>query len=168
MQWVDRGTDRWSVAAAYQLFCSHGFRTASTESIGAAAGVSVQTVHFRFRTKNEVLRGIHEWTVLGDESRPPEVVTGTADINARIAPTLPIFATLARESAGQIYRESRRLRREGMEHVVSPLQEENALRVDINPRRATDVLDFLIGPEAYALLQLSARRLRKRPSWGAR
>lgn len=137
---------------------------------------SVQTVYFQFRTKNELLRAVHEWTVLGDEGLTPgmqpwyraaleapnastllrEIVTGTADINARIAPTLPIFATLAREPAGQIYRESRRLRREGMEHLVSLLQVRNALRDDLNPRRAADILDFLIGPEAYAQLVINS------------
>lgn len=162
--------------AAYDLFCENGFRATTMEAIGAAAGVSVQTVYFQFRTKNEVLRAVHEWTVLGDEGLPPEaqpwyvaavaeptaaralacVVAGSAQLNARIAPTLPIYATLAKEAAGDIYRTSRRLRREGMEQLLTALSAKAPIRADISRNRATDLLDFLMGPESYAELVLRA------------
>lgn len=170
------------VRAAYDLFCRLGFRATTMEAIGTAAGVSVQTVYFQFRTKDEVLRAVHEWTVLGDEGLPPQLqpwnvaamrepdaraalaklVAGTATLNARIAPTLPIFATLAQEPGGEIYRNSRRLRRQGMEEVVVTLKAKTPLHQGITPTRAADLLDFLMGPESYAELVLRAGWSRRR------
>jgi AcrR family transcriptional regulator len=162
------------VQAAYDLFCKRGFRETTMEAIGVEARVSVQTVYFQFRTKDQVLRAVHEWTVLGDDGLPPElqpwyvealresdarallakVVAGIAHLNERIAPTLPIFATLAREAAGDIYRNSRKLRREGMERLVNELRAREPLRRELTRRRAADLLDFFMGPEAYAELVL--------------
>lgn len=164
------------VRAAYDLFCERGFRATTMEAIGSAAGVSVQTVYFQFRTKDQVLRAVHNWTVLGDDELPPEqqtwyatalaepdptqaltkVVAGVAAINARIAPTLPIFTTLARDPGGEIYRTSQRLRREGMEHLLASLREKGQLRPGMTAARATDLLDFLMGPGSYAELVLRA------------
>jgi AcrR family transcriptional regulator len=164
------------VQAAYDLFCERGFRATTMELVGSAAGVSVQTVYFQFRTKDQLLRAVHEWTVLGEDGLPPEaqpwyvaalresdavqalaaVVAGVARINARIAPTLPIFATLAREPQGDIYRTSQRLRREGMERLVAALMAKSPLRAGATPAEAADLLDFLMGPESYAELVLRA------------
>jgi AcrR family transcriptional regulator len=164
------------VRAAYDLFCERGFRAVTMEAIGTAAGVSVQTVYFQFRTKDQVLRAVHNWTVLGDDDLPPErqawyvaalqepdvrtalakVIAGVAAINARIAPTLPIFATLAREPGGEIYGTSRQLRRDGMEQLVPALRAKARLRAGVTPTRAADLLDFFMGPESYAELVLRA------------
>ncbi len=164
------------VRAAYHLFCERGFRAATMEAVATAAGVSVQTVYFQFRTKDQVLRAVHDWTVLGEDGVPPEgqawyalavqepearkalakVVAGVAAINARIAPTLPIFATLAREPGGEIYRTSQQLRRTGMERLVTALRAKAPLRAGLTPTRAADLLDFFMGPESYAELVLRA------------
>jgi AcrR family transcriptional regulator len=164
------------VRAAYDLFCERGFRAVTMEAIGTTAGVSVQTVYFQFRTKDQVLRAVHNWTVLGDDDLPPErqawyvaalqepdvrtalakVIAGVAAINARIAPTLPIFATLAREPGGEIYGTSRQLRRDGMEQLVPALRAKARLRAGVTPTRAADLLDFFMGPESYAELVLRA------------
>jgi AcrR family transcriptional regulator len=165
------------VQAAYDLFCEFGFRATTMEAISSSAGVSVQTVYFQFRTKDQVLRAVHEWTVLGDDGLPPQmqpwyiealrksdphevlakVVAGVTTLNARIAPTLPIFAALAQEPAGEIYRNSRQLRRNGMEELVTALRAKAPLRQGMTARRAADLVDFLMGPESYAELVLQAK-----------
>lgn len=170
------------VRVAYDLFCERGFRATTMDAIASAAGASVQNVYFQFRTKDQVLRAVHEWTVLGDEGLPPQrqtwhaaarrepdaraaltkIVAGTATLNARIAPTLPIFANLAKEPGGEIYRESRRLRREGIEEVVGILRSKAQLRPGLTVARAADMLDFLMGPESYAELVLRAGWSRRR------
>jgi AcrR family transcriptional regulator len=161
------------IQAAYDLFCQVGFRETTMAAIGTKAGVSVQTVYFQFRTKDQVLQAVHEWTVLGDDGLPPalqpwylaavrepavtyleKVVAGTARLNARIAPTLPIFAALAKEPGGEIYRNSRRLRRDGMDVIVAALRDKAGLRKGMTAARAADLLDFLMGPESYAALVL--------------
>lgn len=164
------------VRAAHELFCHRGFRATTMQEIGRTAGVSVQTVYFQFRTKDEVLKAVHEWTVLGDEGLPPQLqpwhraaleesdvrvavaklAAGIASLNARVAPTLPTFAALAQEPGGEIYRRSRRLRREGMEELVTALKAKAPLRSGMTPTRAADLLDFLLGPESYAELVLRA------------
>lgn len=170
------------VRAAHALFCERGIRQATMEEIAAAAGVAVQTVYFQYRTKNELLRAVHEWTVMGDEGLPPQLqewsiaalaqvdardavaamVAGVVTLNERIAPTLPIFAALAREPAGEIYRNSRRLRREGMEYLVKALIAKAPLRPGLLPAQAADIVDFLMGPEAYAELVLNTGWSRRR------
>jgi AcrR family transcriptional regulator len=170
------------VRAAHELFCQRGFRATTMEEIGRAAGVSVQTVYFQFRTKDQVLKAVHEWTVLGDEGLPPQsqpwhraaleepdvrvavakLAAGIASINVRVAPTLPIFATLAQEPGGEIYRRSRTLRRQGMEELVSALKTKAPLRNGMTATRAADLLDFLLGPESYAELVLRAGWSRRR------
>ncbi len=170
------------VQAAYELFCAMGFRATTMEALARSAGVSVQTVYFQFRTKDEVLKAVHEWTVLGDEGLPPQfqpwyraaleepdVATAVAELaaciatlNVRVAPTLPIFATLAQEPGGEIYRHSRTLRRQGMEELVTALRTKAPLREGITPARAADLLDFLLGPESYAELVLRAGWTRHR------
>lgn len=164
------------VRAAHELFCHRGFRATTMQEIGRTAGVSVQTVYFQFRTKDEVLKAVHEWTVLGDEGLPPQLqpwhraaleepdvrvavaklAAGIASLNARVAPTLPTFAALAQEPGGEIYRRSRRLRREGMEELVTALKAKAPLRSGMTPTRAADLLDFLLGPESYAEVVLRA------------
>jgi AcrR family transcriptional regulator len=164
------------VAAAYDLFCAMGFRATTMETIARSAGVSVQTVYFQFRTKDEVLKAVHEWTVLGDDGLPPQrqpwyrtvleepdvaaavaaLAAGVATLNVRVAPTLPIFAALAQEPGGEIYRHSRALRRQGMEELVTVLGSKAPLRDGMTPARAADLLDFLLGPESYAELVLRA------------
>jgi AcrR family transcriptional regulator len=174
------------VRAAHELFCDRGFRATTMQEIGRAAGVSVQTVYFQFRTKDEVLKAVHEWTVLGDEGLPPrfqpwhraaleepdarvavaKLAAGIAALNVRVAPTLPTFATLAQEPGGEIYRRSRTLRREGMADLVTSLKAKAPLRSGMTPTRAADLLDFLLGPESYAELVLRAGWSRRRwVSW---
>ncbi len=170
------------VRAAYELFCHRGFRATTMQEIGRTAGISVQTVYFQFRTKDEVLKAVHQWTVLGDEGRPPQdqpwhraaleepdvrvavakLAVGIASLNARVAPTLPTFATLSQEPGGEIYRRSRTLRREGMEGLVTALKAKTPLRSGMTPTRAADLLDFLLGPESYAELVLRAGWSRRR------
>lgn len=186
MEQRSRATRAGIVRAAYELFCDRGFRATTMQEIGRAAGVSVQTVYFQFRTKDEVLKAVHEWTVLGDEGVPPQsqpwyraaleepdlrvgvakLAAGIASLNVRVAPTLPIFATLAQEPGGEIYRRSRTLRREGMEELITALKAKAPLRSGMTATRAADLLDFLLGPESYAELVLRAGWSRRRwVSW---
>ena len=68
------------------------------------------------------------------------VVAGMASLNARIAPTLPIFATLAKEPQGDIYRASQRLRRDGMERLAEVACTPTT-RSGLTSERAADILD---------------------------
>ena len=61
--------------AAYDLFCSDGYRPTTMEAIAERAGVAVQTLYFTFHTKDDLFQEVHERTVLGDENLPPPMQT---------------------------------------------------------------------------------------------
>ena len=164
------------IRAAYDLFCATGYRATTMEAIGKQAGVAVQTVYFNFRTKDELLRAVHEWTVLGDDPVPPplqpwhiaamrepdarnalaKIVAGVAQLNARIAPMQSVFGAVSQEPAGEIYARSQELRRQDMAALVAELRKTTPLRPGLTQRRAADLLYFLMGPESYGAFVLEA------------
>lgn len=136
------------IRAAYDLFCDRGYRATTMEAIAEAADVAVQTVYFTFGTKDELLREVHGWTVLGDDPTPPaaqawhvaamrepdarqalaKLTAGVATLNARIAPMLPVFAAVRQEPAGEIYEMSKDLRRRDMRALVERLRSKTPLK----------------------------------------
>ncbi|QUY62667.1 TetR/AcrR family transcriptional regulator [Gulosibacter molinativorax] len=182
MEMRSRATRRVVVLAAYDLFCSRGFRETTMESIAEAADVSVQTVYFQFKTKAKLLQAVHEWTVLGDDRLAPaeqpwfieavaeqdardalaRIVAGVAELDARMAPMLPIFNALAQGSGGEIYRGSNELRRKGMSELAALLAAKTPFRPGITPGFAADLLFFLTGPESYAQLVIQTGWSRER------
>jgi AcrR family transcriptional regulator len=161
---------------AYELLCELGFRATTMEAIGGRAGVAVQTVYFNFRTKDELLQAVHEWTVLGDDPTPPSlqdwhvaamsepdarralprIVAGIATIEARVAPMIPVFNAVAQDPAGAVYQQASALRHEGMTELIDALAKKTPLARGMTRRRATDLVYFLTGPESYRALVLGA------------
>jgi AcrR family transcriptional regulator len=161
---------------AYDLLCDLGFRATTMEAIAERAGVAVQTVYFNYRTKDDLLQAVHEWTVLGDDPKPPplqdwhiaamrepdarralpRIIAGIATIDARIAPMIPVFHAVAQDPAGTVYQRSEALRRHGMTELIDALAKKTPLAPGMTRRRATDLIYFLTGPESYRALVLDA------------
>jgi AcrR family transcriptional regulator len=157
------------VRQAYELFCELGYRATTMELIAERAGVAVQTVYFAFRTKDELLRAVHEWTVLGDDPTPPQlqdwhvaamaepdarsampkIVAGIATIQARTAPMVPVFNAVSHDAAGAIYQQSEDMRRRDMAELVEALAKKTPLRKPVTRRRAADLIFVLTGPMSY-------------------
>jgi AcrR family transcriptional regulator len=157
------------LAAAYDVFCASGFKATTMDAIAQRAGVAVQTLYFTFHTKDELLQQVHEWTVLGDDPTPPPmqpwylaavaepnayraldlIAQGLVTINARVAPTVPVFQAVAGDPAGKVWVHSQELRRAGMEDLVDMLVKKQPLRRGITRRQAVDLLFVLTGPPAY-------------------
>jgi AcrR family transcriptional regulator len=164
------------MANAYELFGQTGYRATTMQLIAERAGVAVQTVYFTFHTKDDLLRSVFEWTVLGDDQRPPrlqdwhvqasaapdayeaipQLVAGVGTINARMAPLLPVFHTVMQDPAGEIYVQSERRRRSDMEELVELLSHKTPLRNGLTRRRAADLWFVLTGPALYRDLVLEA------------
>ena len=164
------------VRHAYDLFCELGYRGTTMEAIAERAGVAVQTVYFNYRTKDILFQAVHEWTVLGDDPTPPpeqdwhidamkepdardalpKIVAGIAGVEARVAPLIPVYHALAQEPAGEIYRHSEELRRQGMTELIDALAEKTPLARGVTRDRAADLIFFLTGPDAYRALVLTA------------
>lgn len=54
------------VAAAAQLFVTHGYRSTTLSDVAAAAGVSDRTIYVRFTTKADLLKRVIDVAVVGD------------------------------------------------------------------------------------------------------
>jgi AcrR family transcriptional regulator len=154
---------------AYDLFCDAGYKATTMEAVAQRAGVAVQTVYFVFRTKDNLLQAVHEWTVLGDDPAPPPLqdwalaaaaepdarralrinVAGVATILARMAPMIPVFHAVSQDAAGAVFRQSEHLRREDMVELATSLSKRTPLAPGMTRRRAADLLFVLSGPESY-------------------
>jgi len=157
------------IASAYDLFCRSGYRGTTMDLIAQQAGVAVQTVYFTFHTKDDLLRAVFVWTILGDDGRPPplqdwhieamaqpdayravpKLVTGAGTIHARTAPILPVFHAVSQEPAGAIYRQSEDQRRTDMAQLAEALTKKTPLRKGVTRKRAADLLFVLQGPALY-------------------
>jgi AcrR family transcriptional regulator len=162
------------IASAYGMFCQAGYRGTTMDLIAQQAGVAVQTVYFAFRTKDELLQAVFEWTVLGDDGRPPHLqrwhvealaesdayravprlVAGIGTINARMAPIIPVFSAVSQDPAGMIYQKSEQQRRADMLQLADGLAKKTPLRKGVTRRRAVDLLFVLTGPSLYRSLVL--------------
>jgi AcrR family transcriptional regulator len=162
-------TRRRMLDAAYDLFCSDGYRATTMEAIAERAGVAVQTLYFTFHTKDELFQEVHERTVVGDENLPPpmqpwylaavaaddvgsavrHVCRGVLTISRRVAPMIPAFHAVAGDPAGEVWERSQELRHDGMVEIVAILTRKASLRPGVTRSHAADVLFLLLGPELY-------------------
>jgi len=155
--------------AAYELFCSDGYRATTMDAIAERAGVAVQTLYFTFHTKDDLFQEVHERTVLGDENLPPpmqpwylaavaaegvgeavrHICRGVLSISRRVAPMIPAFHAVAGDPAGDVWERSQRLRYDGMVDLVAALTKKAPLRKGVTKGHAADVLYLLLGPDLY-------------------
>jgi AcrR family transcriptional regulator len=157
------------LVAAYELFCSDGYRTTTMDAIAQRAGVAVQTLYFTFHTKDELFQEVHERTVLGDENLPPplqpwylaavasddvsdavrHICRGVLSISRRVAPMIPAFHAVAGDPAGKVWERSQQMRHDGMVDLVAALARKTPLRKNVTTDHAADVLYLLLGPDLY-------------------
>lgn len=162
-------TRRRILDAAYEAFARSGYRASTMQAIADDAGVAVQTLYFTFHTKDELLQAVQDRAVLGDEGVMPqeqpwfatmrETATieaavaafagGLAGICSRVAPLIPAFHAVVGDPAGEVWRESERLRRRGFEDIVAMWATKQRLRRGLTEEAAVDLLVVLAGPELY-------------------
>ena len=154
---------------ARDLFVSEGYPATTMERIAAQAGVAVQTLYYTFRTKAQMLCEVMEVTAAGETDPVPvdqrswmtEAMTtpsahralalsiehGT-DIFERAAPLWPaIWAASAIDPyVEQYWQRVATARRAGMSQLAARLADLGALRDDITPARATDLLFRALQP----------------------
>lgn len=158
--------------AAYTLFSERGYTDTTMADIAAAAGVAVQTVYFTFHTKGELLSRAFDLAVMGEDGPlPPEqqawyarmtaepdlaaalrhLVTGVGTINVRAMP-LDTFVRAEAESdpeTARVWAYHERLRADAHRTILEILVTKAPLREDITPERATHLLLFYLGSDAY-------------------
>jgi AcrR family transcriptional regulator len=155
--------------AAYELFCTDGYRTTTMEAIAERAGVAVQTLYFTFHTKDELFQAVHERTVLGEENLPPplqpwylaavaaedirdavrHICRGVLSISRQVAPMIPALHAVAGDPAGEVWERSQQMRHDGMVDLVAELAKKTPLRKNVTRDHAADVLYLVLGPDLY-------------------
>jgi len=178
-------TRRAMLDAAYGLFCELGYTATTMNLVAERAGVAVQTVYFTFHTKDALLQEVQDRAVIGDDRvHPPDqpwfreamaapdgptalaaIVRGVGEIDARVAPLIPVFHAVAGEPAGEVWRHSEVLRRDGFGDLVDALAAKTPLRRGLTRDRAVDLLFVVLGPELHRSFVVDAGW--SRDEWGA-
>ena len=160
--------------AARQMILNKGFAGATIEAISREAGVAAPTVYATFGSKRGILQGLTERAAFSSgytnlvreavQSNDPETRLRYA---AKIARS--IYESLRSESevlrgaaavAPEFVREKERLRYERQAGLVKLLEEKGALRPEINPAAARDILWTLTSYDIH-------RRLVVERKWSA-
>ena len=163
------------MAAARTLFLERGYAGTTMDAISELSDVPPATVYRLFSSKLGILKALLDVSIAGDDApvavsdRPPVRAALTADdprsqlagfvgitrdINARAAPVYQILvsAAAADADAAELLAELTRQRHEGQRQVVRALARQGALRTDVRPRDAEDIVHALMSPEIYRLL----------------
>jgi len=167
-------TRRRILDATYQLFCAHGYETTTMRQIADTAGVAVQTVYLRFRTKDQLLAELEDVVILGgqpssrllqqpwvQELRNEEdagralmlFVEVDSEIKQRVCPLVAaVGRALAIDPGTVARREAGRDQYFGL--LVDRLDELGALRPGISRSRALDIMRAINTFDSYVELTL--------------
>lgn len=162
--------------AAHRLMIAGGYEATTMQMVAEAAGVAVQTVYFIFGTKARLLSEVGNRVVLGDapseqwrerpwvaqvqrETDPRKLlaifVEVDTDIKSRISPFVSALG-----SAFPMDPQSVAARDQGRDQFfglfIDRLEALGALRDDVTPSRAMDIIRIINTTEAYA--DLTTRR----------
>jgi len=163
------------VDAARALFGERGYGGTTIEAISERADVPSATVYRLFGSKLGILKALLDVSIAGDDAAvavpdrpavqavfdtadPREQLSGfvgvTRDINSRAAPLYEILTSAARADpdAAALLAEYSRQRHEGQRRIARSLARRGALRADLRPREAEDIIHALMSPELYRLL----------------
>ena len=157
---------------AYTLFSERGYAETTMAEIAEAAGVAVQTVYFTFHTKGELLSRAFDFAVLGEEGPlPPEeqewyarmtaepdlvmalrhLVAGVGTINVRATPlNIVVRASAERDpDTARVWAFHEQMRADAHRAILEILVAKSPLRAGLTPERATHLLLFYLGSDAY-------------------
>jgi AcrR family transcriptional regulator len=163
------------VDAARSLFVERGYGGTTIEAISERADVPPATVYRLFASKLGILKALLDVSIAGDDAAvavpdrpavqavfdatdPREQLSGfvgiTRDINARSAPLYEILTSAARADpdAAALLADYSRQRHEGQRRIARSLARRGALRTNLKPREAEDIIHALMSPELYRLL----------------
>jgi AcrR family transcriptional regulator len=165
-------TRRRILDSAYRLFSADGYQTTTMATIAADAGVAVQTVHYVFRTKAQLLREVVRVVAAGEHDPLPvtdrpwwrdAMAAGDADralaglvehgvdIYARMAPLTPAVraAAAADPEVEEYWREVSAARHDAMEDLIRRLADLGALDPSLTVARGTAVLSVVNSHDTF-------------------
>jgi AcrR family transcriptional regulator len=164
------------VKAAYDLFCERGYAGTTLADVAQRSGVAVATVRFVFHTKPELLSRVFDFAVMGEEPLPPEeqewyvrmvaepdlvptlrhLVAGEGAINIRATPlNTSVRATADSDpDTARVWAFHEQMRARAHRAILEILVAKSPLRDGMTPERATHLLLFYLGSDAYRPLVL--------------
>ena len=168
-------TRRRIFEAAQELFTKDGYVTTTIAAIAEQAGVAVQTVYASTRSKREILKGILDLAITGeDEQVPVQASSGWHEIETAPDPPTklrrlarlhreicvreaPVFAIMA-DAAGAdpeiraLMHEMSAQRYQDHQRLAESLHEAGDIRPDLSTRRAADIIWVLANEQTYLAL----------------
>ncbi len=168
-----RATAATIVEAATVEFAANGYQGTTMAMIAARAGVAVQTVHFVFHTKGELLTAAVESAVVGAgdpperaewfkaliaEPDPGEQLRGFVHqgggvlVRASAINEVARSAALTDPDAAAAFDRLERLRWDGYRSLLEVVATKTAFRAGMDIESATDVLFTLVSPRTYLSL----------------
>ena len=167
-----RATRRAIVDAAARLFTEHGYGATTVNAIAEAAGVSRKTVFTSVGGKTEALKLAIDWAIAGDDEPVPmlerphikamqqepdarRILASYArhirQTSARTAPLHQVVQAAAGLDADirALADDGRAQRIRGMRVLAQSLAERGALKPDLTPAEAADILWLLNDPGVY-------------------
>ena len=184
-----RQTRRRMLAAAARLFASRGYVPTTMAAIAGEAAVAVQTVHFTFHTKAELLREVIRVVSAGEEDPRPvmerewvrEALTSQraertlalsvehgTDIFRRIAPLRHAIETAASVDGevAELWRSIAAARRAGIGRLLRTIHERGQLKTGMSPNDAIDIMSVVHSHEAFlSLVEASGWSVEKYKAW---
>jgi AcrR family transcriptional regulator len=167
------------LAAAFELFAHQGYAPTTMGQIAAAAGVAVQTLHFTFHTKADLLKEVVNNRAAGEDDPAPVMdrawmreamatpdgthqlalhIEHGIDIYMRMAPLTPALQTAASIDAevAALMAYHAAGRRAGMGAAIEALARKGWLREGLDVKRATDLMVVLNSHETFLGLTAGA------------
>jgi len=176
-----RATRRAIVDAAARLFTERGYGATTIDAIAEAAGVSRKTVFTSVGGKTEALKLAIDWAIAGDDEPVPilerphvkaalqhepdarRILTRYAhDVRQASARTAPLHQVV-QSAAGldadirALAEDGRAQRIRGMRAIAQALADRGALKPDLSPSEAADILWLLIDPSVYHRLVIEQK-----------
>src|SRR5690242_15169508 len=167
-----RETRRRMLAAARKLFADNGYVPTTMAAIAEEAGVAVQTVHFTFHTKADLLQELIRVVSAGEDDPKPvmdrewaQEAMAAADpqrslalmaeygteIFRRVAPLRKAIETAASVDAevAALWRSIAVARRGGIKRIFAAMDSRGELDPKLGPDRATDIASVIHSHEAF-------------------
>jgi AcrR family transcriptional regulator len=167
-----RATRRAIVAAAARLFTQRGYGATTVDAIAEAAGVSRKTVFTSVGGKTEALKLALDWAIAGDDEpvpmlERPHIKAMQQEPDAR--QILASYACHVRQTAARtaslhqvvqaaagldadiraLADDGRAQRIRGMRVMAQAIADRGALKPDLTPSEAADILWLLNDPSVY-------------------
>ncbi|MGK3204150.1 TetR/AcrR family transcriptional regulator [Amycolatopsis sp. MEPSY49] len=171
-----RATRRRILDATYRLLLENGYAATTIKAVAGEAGVSIDTVYKAFGTKGNLIKGVYDVVLAGDDEPTPlmerpvwrEFAAETSAVeklhkyaavcrmlSVRLSPLLALLLSAARSGNPELAAFADTIEGErlvGAGAVVRALTEIGGLRADLGFERARDIVWTLNSPQVYQLL----------------